>query len=186
MSTRSRIASASGSSAPGSSTSRRTCTALRQVKTPYEQKAAGRERRHLCRGAHRGHAGGAAGALRARGRIRDRERLPGARRDGAGLSVDRRQRPERHDAPLLRLVPADERGRPAARRRRRQLPGPDRRHHAHLSGRRAVHAAAAGDLRARARGAGCRDEGRADRREDARHRARLGGGRSRKACSSSA
>ena len=138
--------------------------------------AAGRERRHLFRSAHRGHAGGAAGTLRARSRVRDRERLSGARRDGARLSVDCRQRSQLDDAPLLRLVEAHERGRSAARRRGRQLQGADRRHHAHLSGGRTVHAAAARDLRAGPRRAGCRHEGRADRREDARHRARLRGG----------
>ena len=60
---------------------------LRQVKTPYEQRLSGRERRHLVRSAHRRHASGAARALRAGGRVRHRRRLPGARRDVAGISI---------------------------------------------------------------------------------------------------
>ena len=108
-------------SALESSTSRRPLHGLRQVKTAYEQKIL-IESVDISSEAH------IAGMRAARPERFEREvesaieeRLSRARRDVAGISVHRRQRSERDDAALLRLVAADERGRSAARRRGRQL-----------------------------------------------------------------
>ena len=123
----------------------------------------GQEPRHLQRGADGGHARRPSGRLGVRSRSGDRSGASIARRGVVELSVDRRQRPERHDPALHREQPADAGRRTAARRRRGELRIHVRRHHAHLSGQRHVHAAPEGHLRHRAAGAGGGDEGGARR-----------------------
>ena len=155
---------------------------LRQIKTPYEQTLMEKSATHLRASAHGRDVHRRAGPLRVRGRSRDRAGLHGQRRDELGLSLDRRQRPQRHDPALQRIEPADAGRRPPARRRRRQLPGLHRRHHPHLPGERDVHRGAEGHLPARAGGAGSRHAGGEGRRQDGRRREGGGGASSRPAC----
>ena len=152
---------------------------LRQIKTPYEQTLM--EKSAIISGkAHMaGMSTAAPGRFEYRGRSRHRTGLHGQRRHALGLSLDRRQRPQRHDPPLQRIEPADAGRRSAPRRRGGQLPGLHRRHHPHVSGERDVHRGAEGSLPARAGGAGSGHAGGEDRREDVRRRE--GGGSRRQA-----
>ena len=119
---------------------------LRQVKTPYEQRLLA-ESVDISSEAH------IAGMRAARPERFEREvesaiesiyLARGAMAPGYPSIVG--SGPNADDPALFRLVQAHERGRSAPRRRGRQLQRTDRRHHAHLSSQRTVHAAAAGDL----------------------------------------
>ena len=94
-------------------------TELRQIKTAYEQDVLRKSVADFERGAQGRHARRRARQVRIRSRGGDRRGLPAQRRHELGLSVDRRQRPERDDPALQQIEPPDGAGRSAARRCRR-------------------------------------------------------------------
>ena len=80
---------------------------LRQIKTAYEQDVL-RKSVKISSDAHKaGMRAAAPGKYRVRSRGGDRSRLHAQRRHELGISLDRRQRAERHDSPLRQIEPAD-------------------------------------------------------------------------------
>ena len=77
---------------------------LRQVKTPYERGGAAAQHRHLGDAHRAAMRATKPEPLRVRGGGGAREGLPRARRAELGLSLDRRQRAERHDPALQPLA----------------------------------------------------------------------------------
>ena len=144
--------------------------ALRQIKTPYEQTVLTRSVEISSEAHLAGMKAARPGRFEYRGGGGDRAGIPGERGDVPGVSVDCRQRPERHHPALQRLEPAHGGGRPAAGRRGGQFPGPDGRHHADLPGEREVHRRATRNLWHRARRTGGRDRGRTRRQPHRGHR----------------
>ena len=107
------------------------------MKTPYEQKAAGRERRHFVRGAYRAACeprGRSASSARSSRRSKASTWRDGAMAPGYPSIVG--SGPNATTLHYSASIRPHERGRSAARRRGRQLQGTDRRHHAHLPGER--------------------------------------------------